>query len=222
MTYRTIPLGTNGTSRPQYLQFFRRWGHKNSAEIIVTERPSTKVAIWSYKNIEHFKRFLHWNQWSYAESIAKIWRQQNVFKPPVPSVAVRSKAVVLLLLICSSRWGRDIWLLYYNWLLSVTLLLLFCVCSGAVGWWRREIWLLYYSWLLTVTWLLLFCVSSFWCRGLVCIVWLGYFWSYLLMLWEKYLLGYSLQKSLIKFDPSKTCPTGEHDLSELKKIFGTN
>ena len=32
-----------------------------------------------------------------ADSRTNIWLQQNVFKPPVASVAVRSKAVVLLL-----------------------------------------------------------------------------------------------------------------------------
>ena len=45
--------------------------------------------------------FCNWKNYTFIPSAtrAKIWYQQNAFKPPVAWAAVRSKAVVLLLFI---------------------------------------------------------------------------------------------------------------------------
>ena len=105
-----------------------------------------------------------------AESRSKIWYQYNAHKTPMALAAVRSKAVLVLLII-------RCWLLLPLWESVIVLCfcceLLYVYSSFAIIPIGRESWLLCSVCLPGVSWLL--CVSSLRYQGCFCSLWLWYF-----------------------------------------------
>ena len=107
-------------------------------------------------------------------TIVRIYTWQSFIEvhlsPPVAWAAVRSKAVVLLLLtgclLLLQLWESVIVLCF-----AVRYFMYIVVLQSS--WWRRESWLLCLVCLPGVSWLL--CGSSLWCHGFVCSFWLWYF-----------------------------------------------
>ena len=102
-----------------------------------------------------------------TEPRAKVWRQLNAIKPPVAQAAVRSKAMVLLLLLIYC-------LMYFLLFMGVLCLSLFCyalLClhsSFAIILKRNRKLFALLLLFTDVLLLLMLCGSSSRCRGLVC------------------------------------------------------